>query len=96
MAERLEKLELQKAALYQKFETYFPRNETTRPRSIFLHSCTVSWSDLYIPTVSLIWNNYFPVLCERTLNCREGQGTAATKQWLAAVPCPSALSRDFT
>jgi hypothetical protein len=36
---------------YQKFEIYIPRNETARPQSHFLHSCYVSVSDLYIPTI---------------------------------------------
>ncbi len=89
------------AALYQKFETYIPRNETLQPRSIFLHSWTVSWSDLYIPTVSNIWNHYFPVLCERTLNRRSGEKGRALPpssgwQQFPTLPAASAMSRDFT
>ncbi len=37
--------------------------------------------------IGLIWNLCFPLLCERTFERREGQGTAA-KQGLAAVPSP--------
>ncbi len=37
-----------------------PRKETTRPQSLFPHPCTVSVSDLYIPTIGqpnlLEWN----------------------------------------
>jgi hypothetical protein len=33
----------------------------------------VSGSDLYIPTVGLIWNLYFPVLHKITLNHRSGE-----------------------
>ncbi len=43
-------------ALYRKSDLCIPRNETARPRSQFLHSFTVSASDLYIPRISLpIW-----------------------------------------
>ncbi len=60
-------------ALYRKFETYIPRNETGQLRSQFyLH---VSGSNLYIPTIGLIWNLYYCI------------GTAA-KQRVAAFPFP--------
>jgi hypothetical protein len=36
----------------RKLVTTIPRNETVRPRMQFLHSCTVSLSDLYITTPS--------------------------------------------
>ncbi len=36
-------------ALYQKFETYIPRNEIAQPRSQFYVQVAVS--DLYIPTI---------------------------------------------
>jgi hypothetical protein len=36
-------------ALYRKSNLCIPRNETAQRRSQFLHSCTVSVSDLYIP-----------------------------------------------
>ena len=39
--------------LYRKFETNIPRNETARPRFLFLHSCTVPVSDLHIPVIGL-------------------------------------------
>ncbi len=56
--------------------------------SFYIH---VSGSHLYIPTIGLIWNLYFPVLRGRALGSTTGAerkaGTAA-KQWLAAVPCP--------
>jgi hypothetical protein len=53
----------------------------------------VSRSDLYIPMIGLIWNIYFPVLCEITLGStteaeKEGQGITA-KQWLFAFPWPA-------
>ncbi len=63
---------LEYPALYRKFETYISRNETMWPHSRFLHSCTLSVSDLHIPMISLIWNLYFPVLHERTLGSTAG------------------------
>ncbi len=37
--------------LHRKLETNILRNETVRPHSQFLHSCTVSEIDLYIPMI---------------------------------------------
>ncbi len=36
---------------YRKLATNIPRNETARPHPQFLHLCTVSLSDLHIPTI---------------------------------------------
>ncbi len=42
--------------LYRKLEKNIPRKETARSQSQFLHSYTLSVSDLYIPTIGLpIW-----------------------------------------
>jgi hypothetical protein len=38
-------------ALHRKFKIYISRNETAWPCSQFVHSCTVSVIDLYIPTM---------------------------------------------
>jgi hypothetical protein len=54
-------------ALYRKFKTYIPRNETARPRSQFLHSC--NWE---VWNCNCNWNLYFPVLWERTLGSTAG------------------------
>jgi hypothetical protein len=54
--------------LYRKFETYLPRNETVRPGSNF--TIHLSVSDLYIPTIGLIGNLYFPVYCVRELSAQ--------------------------
>ncbi len=57
------------------------------------------------PPIGLIWNLYFPVLCERTLGStvqeqREGQGTAAKQRMagVSALPSPPLLwlSLQFT
>jgi hypothetical protein len=88
-------------ALYRQFETYIPRKETVQPCSQFLQH--VAESDLYIPTISLIWNLYFPALLDRTLcstagaerragNCRQAVDGSSS------LPSPSLLllSREFT
>ncbi len=38
-----------------KIRNKYSQNETARPLSQFLHSCTVSVSDLYIPMISLAY-----------------------------------------
>ncbi len=37
--------------------------------SFYIH---VSGSDLHIPTIGLIWNLYFPALCDRALSSTAG------------------------
>ncbi len=59
----------------------------------------VSRSDLYIPTIGLIWNLCFLVLCERELwaqpqEQREGQGSAPRPQAVvggSSLPSPLPL-----
>jgi hypothetical protein len=54
-----------------KFKTYIPRNEIAQPRYQFKYSYI--WEPfIYNPTIGLIWNLYFPVLCERTLGSTAG------------------------
>ncbi len=36
-----------------KFEIYIPRNETARPRTQFLHSCTYLWATYILPQLVL-------------------------------------------
>jgi hypothetical protein len=56
-----EKLE---QALYRKFETYIPRNETVQPRFQLLHSCN---GERFIYSLDRSYMKYlFTVLCERT------------------------------
>jgi hypothetical protein len=49
------------AALYRKFETNIPKNETARPCSQFLHSCIC---ERFIHSYD--WSAYFAVLRLRT------------------------------
>jgi hypothetical protein len=48
-------------ALYRKFETSIPRNETSRPHSLFLHSCICERCKY-----SHVRSAYFAVVCLRT------------------------------
>ncbi len=59
---------------------------------IYIH---ISRSDIYIPTIGLLWNLYFSVLSEKELSAqpqerREGHRTAA-KQWYPALPFAPAV-----
>ncbi len=63
----------------------------------------VSGSDLYIPTIGLIWNLYFLVLRERTLASTTGAKRRSGNCLQAGVggrslPCPPLLQlrKEFT
>ncbi len=71
----------------QIFGTYIPRNETVRPHSPFLHSCI--WERfIYSHVLFLCCVKRERELLAQPQEWTEGQGTAS-KQWLAAVTCPS-------
>ncbi len=76
-------------ALYWKFETYIPRNETAWPCSKFLHSCILKWF-LHSHDQSYL-ELYFTEFCERTLGSTAGAEIRAgncCQVGVGRVPCP--------
>jgi hypothetical protein len=82
------------STLYRKFETYFPRNETARPCSQYLHSCI--WERfIYSHDRSYLESLFFFIVWEKSqLNHRsreKGRELPPSTGWLQSLPSPPFL-----